>query len=223
VRDALGASTHTIFWPLLAAVCVPDDRLSCGVEGSCEFKLRLVGMPADKLRKRHGLGGMSIFRDKRILVTGGAGFLGSSMRALLKVGAEVLCVDNYLRDAATSPTFLAIPCSRPFVTMSRFPLCGSRRILTSRVPPRRCTISMTQLPPQSQRAGAINALGLAKRLRCQFCRLRPAKSTVTRLAIPNPGPTGDMSIRLVRAACYDEGKRCVGLLFDYGGSSLQSR
>ena len=61
--------------------------------------------------------------------------------------------------------------------------------------------------------GAINMLGLAKRLKPGSCRHRRAKLTVTRTSTPRRNTTGGTSILLAARSCYDEGKRCAETLF----------
>jgi UDP-glucuronate decarboxylase len=63
--------------------------------------------------------------------------------------------------------------------------------------------------------GAINMLGLAKRLKARSCRPRPARSTATRRCTRSRGYWGNVNPIGVRS-CYDEGKRCAEtLFFDY--------
>ena len=160
-------------------------------------------------------------RPQRVLVTGGAGFVGSHLceRLLQDPNREVLCVDNYytgqrgnLTAALADPRFEAM---RHDVT---FPLY----VETDRIFNLACPASPRHYqhdPVQTVKTcvhGAINMLGLAKRLRAPILQAStsevygdPAVHPQTEDYWGHVNPIGPRS-------CYDEGKRCAEtLFFDY--------
>lgn len=161
-----------------------------------------------------------VHKPMRILVTGGAGFLGSHLcRRLLADGHEVLSVDNYftgrkqnILDLLSNPMFEAI---RHDVT---FPLyLEVDRIYNFACPasPIHYQIDPVQTTKTSVH-GAINMLGLAKRTRARI--LQASTSEVYGDPEVHPqvegywGRVNPIGIR----SCYDEGKRCAEtLFFDY--------
>ncbi|CAK0753911.1 UDP-glucuronate decarboxylase [uncultured Gammaproteobacteria bacterium] len=157
---------------------------------------------------------------KRVLVTGGAGFLGSHLcERLLPTGCEVLCVDNYftgsrgnLRAALANPMFEAM---RHDVT---FPL----HVEVDEIYNLACPASPVHYqydPVKTTKTcvhGAINMLGLAKRVGAKILQA----STSEVYGDPNQHPQTEEYWGHVNPigprACYDEGKRCAEtLFFDY--------
>jgi len=157
---------------------------------------------------------------KRILVTGGAGFLGSHLiDRLLENGHEVLCVDNLftgtkrnLEHLHGQPRFEFV---RHDVTFPLFLEVDEIYNLACPASP----IHYQHDPVQTTKTsvhGAINMLGLAKRLRCRILQAStsevygdPAVHPQTEDYWGNVNPIGPRS-------CYDEGKRCAEtLFFDY--------
>ena len=157
---------------------------------------------------------------KRIVVTGGAGFIGSHLcRRLVAEGNDVLCVDNFytgtrdnVADLLESPRFELL---RHDVT---FPLyVEADEIYNLACPASQVHYQYT--PVQTTKTsvhGAINMLGLAKRLRARILQAStsevygdPAEHPQTEEYWGNVNPIGPR-------ACYDEGKRCAEtLFFDY--------
>ncbi|WP_114965643.1 UDP-glucuronic acid decarboxylase family protein [Alkalilacustris brevis] len=157
---------------------------------------------------------------KRILVTGGAGFLGSHLiDRLLDLGHEVLCVDNLftgtkrnIEHLHTNPRFEFM---RHDVT---FPLYVEVDEIWNLACPA-APIHYQHDPVQTTKTsvhGAINMLGLAKRLGCRIFQASTSEVYGDPTAHPqreeywgNVNPIGPRS-------CYDEGKRCAEtLFFDY--------
>lgn len=157
---------------------------------------------------------------KRVLVTGGAGFLGSHLiDRLLQRGHEVICVDNLftgtkrnLEHLHTHPRFEFL---RHDVT---FPLYIEADEIYNLACPA-SPIHYQHDPVQTTKTsvhGAINMLGLAKRLRCRILQASTSEIYGDPALHPQPesywGNVNPIGIR----SCYDEGKRCAEtLFFDY--------
>ena len=163
---------------------------------------------------------MQDLRDKRVLVTGGAGFLGSHLcERLLADGQEVLCVDNFftgrkrnVRHLAADPNFELL---RHDVTFPLFVEVDEIYNLACPASP----VHYQHDPMQTTKTsvhGAINMLGLAKRIGARI--LQASTSEVYGDPLEHPqreeywGHVNPVGIR----SCYDEGKRCAEtLFFDY--------
>jgi len=157
---------------------------------------------------------------KRILVTGGAGFLGSHLiDRLLEQGHELLCVDNLYTGSKRNIEHLQ--CHPQFEFMRHdvtFPLYVEVDEIYNLACPA-SPIHYQHDPVQTTKTsvhGAINMLGLAKRLKCRILQAStseiygdPAIHPQTEDYWGNVNPVGPRS-------CYDEGKRCAEtLFFDY--------
>ena len=155
------------------------------------------------------------------LVTGGAGFLGSHLcEALARAtGDDVLCVDNYFTGRKDNIAHLL---GDPHFEAMRHDVTFPLYVEVDEIYNLACPASPIHYqfdPVQTTKTsviGAINMLGLAKRVGARSCRPRPARST----AIPTVHPQtedyrGNVN-PLGPRACYDEGKRCAEtLFFDY--------
>jgi len=162
---------------------------------------------------------MALIR-KRVLVTGGAGFLGSHLcERLLKQGDEVLCVDNYFtgrRDnVAHLRSDLHFEAIRHDITFPLFVEVDEIYNLACPASPVHYQYDPVQTTKTSV-IGAINMLGLAKRVGAKI--LQSSTSEVYGDPTVHPqteGYRGNVN-PLGPRACYDEGKRCAEtLFFDY--------
>lgn len=161
-----------------------------------------------------------MFKRKKILVTGGAGFLGSHLcRKLLSQSHEVICVDNFFTgnrdniiDLLDNPRFELI---RHDVTFPLFVEVDEIYNLACPASP----IHYQHDPVQTTKTsvhGAINMLGLAKRTGAKIFQASTSEVYGDPIVHPqvesywgNVNPIGERS-------CYDEGKRCAEtLFFDY--------
>jgi UDP-glucuronate decarboxylase len=158
--------------------------------------------------------------ETRVIVTGGAGFLGSHLcERLLKNGANVICVDNYF--TGTRRNIDHIIDHRRFDLIRHdvtFPLYVEADQIYNLACPA-SPIHYQHDPVQTTKTsvhGAINMLGLAKRLRAKILQA----STSEIYGDPNVHPQtedywGHVNPIGLRS-CYDEGKRCAEtLFFDY--------
>ncbi|MCK1709637.1 MULTISPECIES: UDP-glucuronic acid decarboxylase family protein [unclassified Bradyrhizobium] len=157
---------------------------------------------------------------KRILVTGGAGFLGSHLiDRLLSDGHEVLCVDNLFTGTKRNNEHLL---TNPRFEFLRHDVTFPLFVEVDQIYNLACPASPIQYqhdPVQTTKTsvhGAINMLGLAKRLKCRILQAStsevygdPAVHPQTEHYWGHVNPIGPRS-------CYDEGKRCAEtLFFDY--------
>jgi len=157
---------------------------------------------------------------KRVLVTGGAGFLGSHLcERLLTQGHDVLCVDNYFTGRKDN---IAHMLSNPNFEAMRHDVCFPLYVEVDEIYNLACPASPIHYqfdPVQTTKTsvlGAINMLGLAKRVRARIFQSSTSEIYGDPIVHPqredyrgNVNPIGPR-------ACYDEGKRCAEtLFFDY--------
>jgi UDP-glucuronate decarboxylase len=157
---------------------------------------------------------------KRILITGGAGFLGSHLcERLLDNGHEILCVDNFYTGRRTTAGHLI---GNPRFEILRHDICFPLYIEVDEIYNLACPASPIHYqfdPVQTTKTsvhGSINMLGLAKRLKVKILQAStsevygdPRIHPQTEVYWGNVNPIGPRS-------CYDEGKRCAEtLFFDY--------
>lgn len=157
---------------------------------------------------------------KRVLVTGGGGFLGSHLcELLLRGGCEVLCVDNFYTGQKANISHLF---SNSNFELIRHDITFPLYLEVDEIYNLACPASPIHYqmdPVQTTKTnvhGAINVLGLAKRLGCKV--LQASTSEVYGDPEVHPqtedywGSVNPIGIR----SCYDEGKRCAEtLFFDY--------
>ena len=159
-------------------------------------------------------------KTKRILVTGGAGFLGSHLcKRLLKMGHQVICLDNYFTgnkenifDLLDDPNFEVI---RHDVTFPYYAEVDEIYNLACPASPIHYQYDPVQTIKTSVH-GAINMLGLAKRLDAKIFQASTSEVYGDPEIHPQVesywGRVNPIGIR----SCYDEGKRCAEtLFFDY--------
>jgi UDP-glucuronate decarboxylase len=159
-------------------------------------------------------------KHQRILVTGGAGFIGSHLcERLLAEGHDVLCVDNYYTGTKRN---IARLMESPFFEALRHDVCFPLYVEVDQIYNLACPASPVHYqhdPIQTTKVsvhGAINMLGLAKRVKAKILQA----STSEVYGDPEVHPQvesywGNVN-PLGPRACYDEGKRCAEtLFFDY--------
>ncbi len=157
---------------------------------------------------------------ERVLVTGGAGFIGSHLcERLLELGHEVLCVDNFFTGSRRNIAHLL---GHPGFELLRHDVTWPLYVEIDRIYNLACPASPVHYqfdPVQTTKTsviGAINMLGLAKRLKVPILQAStsevygdPTVHPQTEGYWGNVNPIGPRS-------CYDEGKRCAEtLFFDY--------
>ena len=163
---------------------------------------------------------MADWQTKRVLVTGGAGFLGSHLcDRLIADGAEVLCVDNFFTGRRSNVAHLL---DHPRFELMRHDVTFPLYVEVDEIYNLACPASPVHYqhdPVQTTKTsvhGAINMLGLAKRTGAKILQAStsevygdPAVHPQTEEYWGNVNPIGIRS-------CYDEGKRCAEtLFFDY--------
>lgn len=195
-----------------------------------EFRPRVIGwrnrssvseMTGHDERNTHRIALMTVYNAQhRILVTGGAGFLGSHLCELLLAGGhEVLCVDNFVTGARRNVEHLL---GNPNFELMQHDVILPLYVEVDQIYNLACPASPIhyQYDPVSTTKtcvlGAINMLGLAKRVRARI--LQASTSEVYGDPDEHPqlesywGNVNPIGIR----SCYDEGKRCAeSLFFDY--------
>ncbi len=154
---------------------------------------------------------------KRILVTGGAGFIGSHLcERLLSLGHEVICLDNYFTGSKMNIVHLL---ENPYFELIRHDITMPVFIETDEIYNLACPASPVHYQYNGIKTiktsvmGAINSLGLAKRTRSKVLQA----STSEVYGDPDVHPQhedywGNVNT-LGPRACYDEGKRCAETLF----------
>lgn len=157
---------------------------------------------------------------KKILITGGAGFIGSHLcERLLNEGNEVVCLDNYFTGSKSNIIHLL---NNPYFELIRHDITTPYFIEVDEIYNLACPASPVhyQYNPiktiKTSVMGAINMLGLAKRIKAKILQA----STSEVYGDPKEHPQNEKYWGNVnpigRRSCYDEGKRCAETLFmDY--------
>ncbi|HDH06298.1 MAG TPA: SDR family oxidoreductase [Nitrospirae bacterium] len=157
---------------------------------------------------------------KRILITGGAGFLGSHLcEKLLNEGHEVLCVDNFYTGRRSN---IVNYLKNPLFEIFRHDICFPLYVEVDEIYNLACPASPVHYqfdPVQTTKTsvlGAINMLGLAKRVKAKIFQASTSEVYGDPQVHPQPeaywGNVNPVGLR----SCYDEGKRCAEtLFFDY--------
>ena len=157
---------------------------------------------------------------KKILITGGAGFIGSHLcKRLLDEGNDLVCVDNYFTGSKENISGLF---KSPYFEVLRHDVCFPLYVEVDQIYNLACPASPIHYqhdPVQTTKTsvhGAINMLGLAKRINARILQA----STSEIYGDPEIHPQKEMYWGNVNPigprSCYDEGKRCAEtLFFDY--------
>jgi UDP-glucuronate decarboxylase len=163
---------------------------------------------------------MKVSNRKRVLVTGGAGFLGSHLcERMLRDGNEVLCVDNFYSGTKDNIAHLM---GNPHFELMRHDVCSPLYVEVDEIYNLACPASPIHYqrdPVQTTKTsviGAMNMLGLAKRTKAKIMQASTSEVYGDPEVHPQKesywGHVNTIGIR----SCYDEGKRCSEtLFFDY--------
>ncbi|SDD97531.1 UDP-glucuronic acid decarboxylase family protein [Rhodospira trueperi] len=157
---------------------------------------------------------------RRVLVTGGAGFLGSHLcDALLDAGHDVLCADNFFTGTRDNIVHLK---DHPRFEFMRHDVTFPLYVEVDEIYNLACPASPIHYqhdPVQTTKTsvhGAINVLGLAKRLRARIFQASTSEVYGDPTVHPQPESYWGNVNPIGQRACYDEGKRCAEtLFFDY--------
>ncbi|WP_434625275.1 UDP-glucuronic acid decarboxylase family protein [Azospirillum sp. B2RO_4] len=157
---------------------------------------------------------------KRVLVTGGAGFLGSHLcDRLLAAGNDVLCVDNFFTGSRDNVLHLL---DNPHFELMRHDVTFPLYVEVDEIYNLACPASPIHYqhdPVQTTKTsviGAINMLGLAKRVHARIMQASTSEVYGDPAVHPQPEEYWGNVNTIGPRACYDEGKRCAEtLFFDY--------
>lgn len=156
----------------------------------------------------------------RVLVTGGAGFLGSHLcDRLISDGHDVLCLDNYFTGSKNSIVHLL---NHPHFEMLRHDVTFPLYVEVDQIYNLACPASPIHYqhdPVQTTKTsvhGAINMLGLAKRVKARILQASTSEVYGDPEVHPQPEEYWGKVNPIGPRSCYDEGKRCAEtLFFDY--------
>lgn len=154
---------------------------------------------------------------KKILVTGGAGFLGSHLcEKLLSLGNEVICMDNYFTGQKKNIVHLL---DNPYFELMRHDVTMPYSVEVDEIYNLACPASPVHYQfdaiqtVKTSVMGAINALNLASRIKAKVLQTSTSEVYGDPMVHPQPeeywGNVNPIGLR----SCYDEGKRCAETLF----------
>ncbi len=157
---------------------------------------------------------------KKLLVTGGAGFLGSHLcERLLAAGHDVLCVDNFFTGTKANVAHLT---KHPRFELMRHDITFPLYVEVDEIYNLACPASPIHYqfdPVQTTKTsvhGAINMLGLAKRVKAKVLQASTSEVYGDPQVHPQPETYWGRVNPVGPRSCYDEGKRCAEtLFFDY--------
>jgi UDP-glucuronate decarboxylase len=157
---------------------------------------------------------------KRILITGGAGFIGSHLsERLLQEGNEILCLDNYFTGSKRNIAHLL---GNPYFELIRHDVTSPYFVEVDEIYNLACPASPIhyQFNPiktvKTSVMGAINMLGLAKRIKAKILQASTSEVYGDPTIHPQPESYWGNVNPIGTRSCYDEGKRCAETLFkDY--------
>lgn len=158
--------------------------------------------------------------NKRVLVTGGAGFIGSYLcERLVAQGCDVLCVDNFFTGSRMNVQQLL---GHPLFELQRHDVTFPLYVEVDEIYNMACPASPVHYqfdPVQTTKTsvhGAINMLGLAKRVRAKILQASTSEVYGDPAMHPQPEEYWGNVNPIGPRSCYDEGKRCAEtLFFDY--------
>jgi len=158
--------------------------------------------------------------DKRVLVTGGAGFLGSHLcDRLINDGHDVLCLDNFFTGSKVNVSHLL---AHPLFELMRHDVTFPLYVEVDQIYNLACPASPIHYqhdPVQTTKTsvhGAINMLGLAKRTKARILQASTSEVYGDPDVHPQPESYWGRVNPIGPRSCYDEGKRCAEtLFFDY--------
>jgi len=157
---------------------------------------------------------------KRILVTGGAGFLGSHLcERLLRKGCDVICADNFYTGSKRNLEYLI---RNPYFELLRHDITFPLYVEVDEIYNLACPASPIHYqndPVQTTKVnvhGSINMLGLAKRIKARILQASTSEVYGDPTVHPQPETYHGNVNCIGPRSCYDEGKRCAEtLFFDY--------
>lgn len=163
---------------------------------------------------------MRVANRKRVLITGGAGFLGSHLcERLLNEGCEVLCLDNFY--SGTKDNIVQFM-DNPHFELMRHDVTFPLYVEVDEIYNLACPASPIHYqgdPVQTTKTsvhGAINMLGLAKRVKAKILQASTSEVYGDPEIHPQPESYWGNVSTIGPRSCYDEGKRCAEtLFFDY--------
>ncbi|WP_373059518.1 UDP-glucuronic acid decarboxylase family protein [Zunongwangia sp. H14] len=157
---------------------------------------------------------------KKILITGGAGFVGSHLcKRLLEEGNEVICLDNYFTGSKKNIIGLL---DNPYFEMVRHDITRPYFAEVDEIYNLACPASPVHYQYNAIKTvktsvmGAINTLGLAKRVKAKILQASTSEVYGDPAVHPQPESYWGNVNPIGQRSCYDEGKRCAETLFmDY--------